>query len=248
MFAAERGDGREAVVLLHGFGGCRAVWNGVLTDLAAGARLVVYDMPGHAASLAFGMMSPKAAARAVLDDLARRGIDRARLVGHSMGGAIAILAALADPDRVRSLTLLAPGGIGPQINGAALRRFARAKSPGEIAEALAAMSAPDAAPVETSTLEALAAMRQRDGQTTTLEALAHSISADDRQGAFPAAMLASIACPLTVAWGRSDPVLPFDQAANLPTSAKLVALDGVGHMLIEEAPETVRALIADAAR
>lgn len=244
LFAAERGDGRETVVLLHGFGGCHAVWNGVANAFAGGNRVIAYDLPGHGESLAMGTLSPKASARAILTDLAARGIERAHLVGHSMGGAIAILAALTEPARIASLTLLAPGGIGPEIDGAALRRLAVATTATELSAALLAMSGPGAMPVATSTLDALVAMRQRDGQTTTLEALAHSISADDRQGAFPAAMLSSIACPLTVAWGRSDPVLPFHQTANLPGSAMLVALDRAGHMLIEEEPAAVGALIA----
>jgi pyruvate dehydrogenase E2 component (dihydrolipoamide acetyltransferase) len=107
------------------------------------------------------------------------------------------------------------------------------------------MSAPGAA-VDPRTAEALAALRAVPGQTEVLVELAGAISADDRQGAFPTAMLAGLACPLAIAWGRADPVLPFAQTANLPAGARLVAIDGAGHMLIEEAPALVGQLIAAA--
>lgn len=243
LFARDAGGGPSAIVLLHGFGGCHAVWDGVTEALAEGDRVIAYDLPGHGGSLALGALSPKASARAVLSDLAERGVERAHLVGHSMGGAIAILAALAEPGRVASLTLLAPGGIGPEINGKVLALFAAATTLAEVEAALRAMSGPDAV-ADPGSVYTLTTMRRLPGQTEVLAGLADAIGGNDRQGAFPPEMLASIACPVTVAWGRLDPVLPFAQTGNLPPAARLVTLDRAGHMLIEEAPAEVAALIA----
>ena len=243
LSAAESGDGQAVLVLLHGFGGCNAVWDDLRTAFSAKMKVIAYDMPGHGGSLAFGNLSPKAAARALLDDLAVRGVEKAHLVGHSMGGAVAILAACLQPERIASLTLLAPGGIGPEINGDVLRVFAAARSAEEISDALAAMSGPAASPAP-DVAAAIAATRRLAGQTATLTTLASAISDKNRQGAFPPEMLAGIACPVSVAWGREDPVLPFAQTARLPAGARLVALDNAGHMLIEEAPAAVAALIA----
>ena len=123
LFASDEGQGPDAVVLLHGFGG----WHGVWTPVAAGlgGRVLAYDLPGHGRSLDVQGAGPaKFAAGAILADLAARGIDAVHLAGHSMGGAVAVLMAAARPDMVGSLTLLAPGGFGEEIDGPLIRRFA----------------------------------------------------------------------------------------------------------------------------
>ena len=128
LYVAERGAGPKTVVLLHGFGGCHDIWREVTATLAPGIRTLAYDLPGHGLSLDFPGSGPaKTAARAVLADLAARGIARVHVAGHSMGGAVATLMALAEPETIASLTLLAPGGFGPEINGPLLRRYAAAR-------------------------------------------------------------------------------------------------------------------------
>ncbi len=100
--AAVRGNGRKVVVLLHGFGGCCDLWGDVVDRLDGAYTTIAYDLPGHGRSLDFPKGGPaKVAASAILADLAARGIDNAHFVGHSMGGAVATLAAVA-PDHIRS--------------------------------------------------------------------------------------------------------------------------------------------------
>ena len=175
------------------------------------ARTIAYDLPGHGGSLTFPDAGPaKTAAHAILADLAARGVDKAHLVGHSMGGAIAALMALADPDRVASLTLLAPGGFGEEINGPLLRRFATATSQDEIRQCHAEMSAQDAR-LSQHAVGALCEMRSRPGQTEMLVQIAAAITRDDRQGVIPRDKLAALSMPVSVVWGTKDPVLPFSQ-------------------------------------
>src|SRR5882757_4225967 len=113
LYVAERGAGPKTIVLLHGFGGCHDVWHEVTSALAPGIRTLAYDLPGHGLSLDFpGGGAAKTAARAVLAALAARQTSQMRRVhlgGHSMGGASATLMALTAPEKVASLTLLAPG-------------------------------------------------------------------------------------------------------------------------------------------
>ncbi|WP_421916581.1 alpha/beta fold hydrolase [Mesorhizobium sp.] len=243
LYAAEQGAGSKVIVLLHGFGGGHDSWRGVTGALANGARTLAYDLPGHGLSLDFPGAGPaKVAANAVLADLAARGIKRAHLVGHSMGGAIATLMATAEPARVASLTLLAPGGFGHEINAALLRRFAGAVDKDEIRACLAAMSGPHPMPAE-DTVNVLHDMRGRPGQTPRLVEIAAAMTRDDRQGVIPREWLEALSMPVMVAWGSDDTVLPVTQADDLPAHFHLHHVLEAGHMLVEEAPELVAQII-----
>jgi len=228
-----------AIALLHGFGGAGSVWYAIATALAADHRVIVYDLPGHGGSLDFpGGGPPKVAARAVVDDLRARGHASVHLAGHSMGGAIATLAALSAPDLIASLSLVAPGGMGAEINAALLRRFGAAQSVHDIAACLLEMSTPDAADPGRAA-ETLAEARKSEAHYRKLNEIADLITRDGRQGVIPAAMLASLMMPVSVLWGSADPVLPFAQIQNLPSHFSITALEGKGHMLIEEAPAAI---------
>ncbi len=243
LAVCDSGKAAPAIVLLHGFGGSAAAWKDVVTALGESHRTVAYDLPGHAGSLDVpGGGSAKAAARAVLADLAGRQLGKVHVVGHSFGGAVATLMAATAPASVASLTLLAPGGYGPEINGALLRRFARAATAGALATCLTAMATTRHIP-SAETLTALERQRAAAGQTARLIEIADMICRDDRQGVFPAGMLAGLTVPVAVAWGSADPVLPFAQAADLPPHFDLTRLEDTGHMLIEEATAAVLDLI-----
>ena len=109
-----RGGG-DPVVFVHGFGGDKESWLTLMARLPATQALVALDLPG------FGDASPIAASRAsakhqaavVLQVLRELGVERAHLVGSSMGGGIALRLAADAPERVVSLTLL--GSVGPWV-------------------------------------------------------------------------------------------------------------------------------------
>ncbi len=239
LFASWQGEGKEIAVLLHGFGACHGVWNGIAAELAGTARTLAYDLPGHGASLAYpDAESPRKIAQAIGADMVARDLPRVHLIGHSMGGAVAVLTALAVPERIASLTLLAPGGIGPEIDAALLRRYAQAADAAELAACLAAMSGPGAG-TPAATAAALLTMRSLPGQVDRLATIAAAITRDGRQGAIPVDLLASLSMPIRVLWGTQDPVLPVSQASALPAHFAVRRLAGAGHMLIEEAPQAV---------
>jgi pimeloyl-ACP methyl ester carboxylesterase len=246
LFALDEGQGVDALVLLHGFGAWHGVWDRMASAL--GGRVLAYDLPGHGRSLDFPGAGPaKLAANAILADLAERGVEKAHLAGHSMGGAIAVLMAVARPDMVGSLTLLSPGGFGEEINGPLIRRFAAARSRAELAACLTGMSGPHRK-IEASELAGLEAMRALPRQTEKLTAIAAAITRGNRQGVIGNAALDVLGMPVAVLWGTGDPVLPFGQTGNLPGRFRLHAVDGAGHMLIDEAPDLVIQAIRRAAR
>lgn len=247
LHARVKGRGAPAIVLLHGFGGYHGDWTDIQVELARDAQVLAYDLPGHGQSLDFpGAGSATAAAKAVLADLDARGIQRVHLAGFSMGGAIAALIALRAPDRVASLTLIAPGGFGPEINGPLLERLATADHD-ELREAIDAMAAPG---FETLTRDvaAASAVHGAPGQRAKLAEIAAIIAKDSRQGEIPRAQLATLTMPVTVLWGDADPVLPYHQTSDLPGHFQLETLPGKGHMLLNEARRAVTAAIRKSVR
>jgi pimeloyl-ACP methyl ester carboxylesterase len=243
LHASIAGRGPETIVLLHGFGGCHRLWQPIQQALAQDARVVAYDLPGHGGSLDWPEAGPaKIASRAILADLAERGIERFHLAGHSMGGAVAALMALSEPIRVISLTLLAPGGFGEEINGTLLRRYAAAVSDHEIRACLKSMMGPSG-PVPDETMKMLAQMRRNEDQSAKLMQIAADITRDDRQGVIQRESLATLPIPVSVVWGMLDGVLPVHQSNDLPPHFVLHLVPGAGHMLAEEAPELVTQII-----
>jgi pyruvate dehydrogenase E2 component (dihydrolipoamide acetyltransferase) len=243
LHADIKDEGSAPLVLLHGFGGFHGVWDGVRNALPDGAPTIAYDLPGHGRSLPLReAMSPRRAADAVLADLAERAPATFHLAGHSMGGAIAMLMALTAPERVASLTLLAPGGFGDEINEAVLVRFGLAISPEELAETLKPMCG-DGFLFPLQSLEALSAVRRMPGQADALEELAGKIAKGGRQGVIPRDRVAGLTMPVRIAWGESDRVLPPRHAEGLPAAFDVRMLAGAGHMLLDERPEEVAAVI-----
>lgn len=242
VYAAERGAGSKIVVFLHGFGGCHDVWRAVISALPPGMRTIAYDLPGHGLSLGVPGTSARSAAKAILADLATRGRKKVHLVGHSMGGAVATLMALSEPERVASLTLLAPGGFGTEINGPLLRRYAAAAGRNEVRTCLTAMSGPGELPPE-DIVDTLAEMRERPGQLQKLVEIAAVMTRDDRQGAIPREQLGTLAMPVMVVWGTDDAMLPVTQADDLPAHFHLHHVLEAGHMLVEEASDLVASAV-----
>lgn len=239
LHAREKGSGRETLVLLHGFGGHWMDWYDIQPDLARDARVLAYDLPGHGRSLAHPAAgSASGMAKAILADLDARGIGRAHVAGFSMGGAVAALMGLRSPDRVASLTLLAPGGFGPDISEELLVNLANPATADDLRGAMNAMCAPGFE-MPTKNVAALAATRSLPGQGKRLVEIAAKIAKGGQQGEIPRETLATLAMPVTVVWGTADPVLPFSQSENLPADFRLVVLPGVGHMLPEEARKQV---------
>ncbi len=248
LFAQEAGTTGDTIVLIHGFAGTHAAWRDVVPSLAQTNRVIAYDLPSHGNSHPWPEPgTPGKAVRALLADLKERGLERVHLAGHSMGGAISVLMALAEPERVASLTLLAPGGFGPEINARLLRRFAAARNEPEIRSCMEAMTGWNCEINATAVSEEMS-LRAREGYCEGLTTVANAITRDGRQGAIPREQIGGLSVPVAVAWGTIDNVLPVSQTENLPPHVALHLLPNVGHMLPLEEPEFVAKLISRTAR
>ncbi len=243
--AIETAGGGDPVVLLHGFGGSAAAWQKVQEAISPEHASLALDLPGHAGSLDYeGFGNAAFAAKAVINEMDRREIAAFHLAGHSMGGAVAAIAAIRHPHRVLSLTLLAPGGFGPEINAALLRSYGEASTAAQLRTCLEVMFAPGAkVPPELIALQS--AQCRLPGQIEALAHIAATILAGDGQGVIDRASLDALAMPVAVLWGKEDRMIPVEQLDNAPGKFHRTALAGIGHMLVDEAPETVARFILE---
>jgi pyruvate dehydrogenase E2 component (dihydrolipoamide acetyltransferase) len=240
---AGRADAGIPVVLLHGFGGDRQTWLNIQTALAPRKRSIAFDLPGHGEALDWPRIGNAGiAAKAVTQSLETLGLTNVHLVGHSMGGAVAALIALRNPDMVASLTLLAPGGFGPEINHRLLRRYAAATEP-EAMEILLEQFFGWEFKLPKFLARTAAESRRRPGAAGTLETIANEIIDGSVQKTLPRNELAELPMPVKVVWGTQDRVLPTRQAHKLPGTVATHIFERVGHMVHLEIPKEVTRLI-----
>ena len=109
IFYSDHGSG-PAVLMLHGWACDGSDWIWLATDLAADHRVIVVDHRGHRRSTpTAGPYGPKVLADDAVKLLRHLSIDRAVVVGHSMGGLVASVLAVEYPDMVTALVLVDPG-------------------------------------------------------------------------------------------------------------------------------------------
>lgn len=239
----------DPLVLLHGFGGTAKAWDEVIARLPDDIRVLAADLPGHGASLnADGRGGAGRMAKAILAALDARGVERFHIAGHSMGGAVAALIALRAPDRVLSLTLVAPGGMAKAMNAELLARYAKADSAEEIRTCLTEMSAPGLT-VSQEVVDGFVAARSEPGALAALDETFQAMFPDGPeagQGVLPADALAALQMPVAVIWGTADKVLPCPPPSALPRNFAFNVLPGLGHMLPEEDPGAIVRVLAQA--
>lgn len=240
----EEGEG-PAVLLLHGIGGRASLWRPTIDALSADHKVIAMDMPGYD-GVGPALDSFAAVADAALALLVSRGIPRAVVVGHSLGGMVALEMALRHPETVHRLVVVASspafGSRDPAFREAFLA--ARQKPLDEglgmagVAEALVpTMPGPAADPAAIPA--AIAAMSSVDERAyrTTLGML----TGFDRRDDLPRVSQKS----LLVA-GEADATAPprgMRRMADAIPDARLVVIPGVGHLLPLEAPRAFHAAL-----
>ncbi|UUU29493.1 alpha/beta fold hydrolase [Streptomyces sp. CA-210063] len=106
-----------ALVLIHGIGDSSATWAELIPDLARTHTVIAPDLLGHGASdKPRADYSVAAYANGVRDLLTALGIESATLVGHSLGGGVAMQFAYQFPERTERLILVSAGGVGREVN------------------------------------------------------------------------------------------------------------------------------------
>lgn len=240
-----QGEGGETVLLIHGFGGDLDNWLFNIDALAAGNTVIALDLPGHGPSpTPIPEPSVPGLGRAVLDFLDAADVPAAHLVGHSLGGAIALYLAAEAPDRVRSATLVCPAGLGADVDRGYIDGFITSGSRRQLKPVLENLFA-DPGLVNRSLVDGVLRYKRLDGVTESLQALADGVFPDGAQGWVEPGSIAGLAAPVLVVWGAEDRIVPAAHADAAATAGATVEIvEGAGHMVQMEAAPRVNALIA----
>ena len=238
------GRGDTTLLLIHGFGESLTTWRAVLDPLAAGARVVALDLPGFG-----GSSKPDTTySLGAMTERLSRFIDQWTpgtlvVIGHSMGGELAASLALARPDRVRLLVLIAPAGyriglgwiidtINPR-KAATIGRYLGLRSfitpihdPGWLAE-----------PDSLVNYDLTGDIRYERAAARLLQEF-DFVGLRDR--------FREITQPTLLIWGGNDPVVPFsagDSISRLIPCVRYAPLPTAFHRPHAEMPDTVLAII-----
>jgi len=254
------GEDGPPVVLIHGLGASAEIWSANIGALAAGHRVFVPDLPGFGrTAMPPGMdFSPAAYSRFVRDFMAALGIGRAALVGHSLGGGVALRVTLDDPGCVDRLVLASSAGLGPDVSLplriASLPFFDRVfwRPPLPVFTRFLRRLVYDPAAISPEFARLYYDMFFQPGAVRTFAAILRAVVTI--RGARPGILepiregLGTIAAPVLILWGRRDRILPvgqaLDAAGRIP-GARLHIFERCGHMPNVEYPEAFNRLVLE---
>jgi pyruvate dehydrogenase E2 component (dihydrolipoamide acetyltransferase) len=220
------------ILFLHGFGGDLNNWQFNQEGLAENYRTLALDLPGHGGStkdLSSGHLHVGAFSNAVLEFMDAMGIGAAHLVGHSLGGAIAIDMALNHAERVASVTAICSAGLGPEINMDYVDGVMQARRQKQMRPVLELLVA-DPAMISREMVEDMLRFRRLDGVDQALNRIIDDTFAGGRQALELEGRLGELTVPLQVIWGREDRIIPVSHADGLPDHIPVHVVDGAGHM------------------
>ncbi len=257
----DAGTGDEALLLIHGMAGSSETWRAVIPRLSKKYRVIAPDLLGHGQSAKprsdYSLGAFAVWLRDLLDEL---GVERATVVGQSLGGGVAMQFLYQHPDYVRRLVLISSGGLGPDV-GWTLRLLS---APG--AELLLPVVAPP--PVVSagnrirswfssggiqsprgaemwSAYSSLADAQTRQAFLKTLRSVVdyhgQAVSALNR-------LHLTSDLPTMVIWGDQDRIIPVEHgyaAQAVRQGSRLEVLEGVGHFPHVERPDEVVELLED---
>ncbi len=230
------GDGGVPLVLLHGFGSDAASWMFVQAPLAEVRAVHAVELPSHGGSeVDPALATPEALAGALLPVVDALAPGPLHLAGHSLGGMLALLVAAQIGGRVRSVTLIAPAGVGAEVDPAFVQAFVAADRRRAMKATLAMLVADEGA-VTADMVERALSARRMDGAAEALGAIAAGALGPDRADAALAAR-AAVTAPVLTLWGAEDRVI------RPPAGAGTIA--GAGHLpQMEAAAEVTRRMQA----
>jgi len=249
-------DGGRSLVLVHGLGGTVENWRALAPPLAARHRVLVPDLPGHGGSAPLPeARDVDALASAVLGIAHEEGIRRAVWVGHSLGGLVALRAAVLRPDVAVGVILSAAAGIGSGSRAARVtltalgvarparliaphrEAWSRSRLGRRVAFGWWGVADPDGFHPELAE-----AFLSGPAHHTDTRQAARALLVSD-----PRTELDRVTCPCLCLWGASDNWVGLQDGMEYARRlrAPLRTIAGCGHLLIGERPDACLAAIEE---
>ncbi|QKT09240.1 alpha/beta hydrolase [Gordonia sp. X0973] len=264
---------RPVVVLLHGIGDNSSTWQPVISRLAKSHTVIAPDLLGHGSSdKPRADYSVAAFANGLRDLLCALGHDRVVLVGHSLGGGVAMQFCYQYPSMVSRLILVSAGGVTRDVSPA----LRLATLPG-MTQLLGLLRLPGAPAVLDGVARTLAATPELPGPAGPLSPRRHlvdrpdllrilaDLSPRDSRAAFSRTLRSVVdwrgqhvsmldrsyltaGIPVLIAWGTADTVIPYRHAEiahSAITGSRLETFDGCGHFPFRDEPDRFATMVTE---
>jgi pimeloyl-ACP methyl ester carboxylesterase len=248
----QRGSG-PVLLLIHGMAGSLETWRSVIEPLANNATVLAVDLPGHGASSpGGGDYSLGSLAAGLRDVLTMLGHDRATLVGHSLGGGIAMQFSYQFPELAERLVLVSSGGLGLEVNpvlraaslpGANLflsvTAEATRRASGIAGRLLRAAHAPPR-PALDELVRSYSSLADSDRRAAFLATIRSVVGLNGQTVRAADRLYLAQELPVLFIWGAEDPIIPVEHARaahELLPDSTLEVFEGVRHFPHVEAPE-----------
>jgi pimeloyl-ACP methyl ester carboxylesterase len=247
----EAGSG-PVLLLIHGIAGHCENWREVVEPLARHHTVIAPDLPGHGSSEGgAGDYSIGALASGLRDLLLSLGHERATVVGHSLGGGVAMQLAYQYPEMIERLVLVSSGGLGPEVSPV----LRAAALPG--ADLFISVTAGAGQRVGSVLGRGLTAIGLRPNADVAEVARGYASLEDSaRRAAFLDTLRAVVgtggqrvhagdrlylaeAVPVLIVWGARDSIIPVrhgEEAVQAIPGSQLEVFEDVGHLPQLEAP------------
>ncbi|MEQ1955937.1 acetoin dehydrogenase dihydrolipoyllysine-residue acetyltransferase subunit [Mesorhizobium sp. CN2-181] len=235
-------EGAATVVALHGFASDHNAWRSLLIAGRPKARILALDLPGHGRSQRTTPPDLDAICEMVEQRLTAEGVESATIVGHSLGAAVAARLASRGFVSVRSLLLISPAGLGPEIRSEFVKGFVAAKQASSLMPWLKELVfRPNV--ISQAFVRSVEEQRKDDDLSRAMRRFAENYFCDGTQTFSIRTDLERIRLPVRVIFGAQDRIIPFSHCHSLPGRVGLHAFQECGHLPYLEEPEMTMSIL-----
>ena len=237
----------DPILFIHGFGADLSGWRPFILHLGLTNPVLALDLPAHGANANTAAANFEALVEAARKAVANAGVSRMHLVGHSVGAAVAAnLAAGGDLD-VRSLTMIAPAGLGPKINGDFIAGFLASNTEPALKVWLGELVHKPAM-LPGALLRATFAAREGTSMVANQLKLAAGLFSGNTQLFSIHDALERYNGATRVIVGKDDRIIPSTDAESVPSHVAINRIPNVGHYPQLEAATLTARLVAETVR
>ena len=236
VHVVDRGGGSPALVFLHYFAGSSRSWRHVADRLVSASHCVCLDLPGFGSSPPLPDYSIRSMEQSIAGVVRGLGLDRYVVIGHSMGGKLALACAIAGLSGLEGLVLVAPSPPSPEPMDEGERSRLLA-SHGDRSSAERTVRNITRYPLPAEDIGTCI----HDNLATSAEAWRWWLESGSRENLVSS--IDGIDCPVLVLAGGDDPVIPprivTSEVVARIKGSEYLEIPGSGHLLPFEAPQEV---------